>query len=142
MHIGRTQSATRWFRFLNLTLLLAFLPMGVLGSRFHSLLHRHSCASHDSSQHVLAADLLAWFDAGNRSLDDLLLGLERSWQTPSHAEACEARGTEAIHNGEITFNYTNAPLAFEVLDGLPKSVLSARHRVTTKTGMLYWTIFL
>lgn len=102
MHIGRTQSATRWFRFLNLTLLLAFLPMGVLGSRFHSLLHRHSCASHDSSQHVLAADLLAWFDAGNRSLDDLLLGLERSWQTPSHAEACEARGTEAIHNGEIT----------------------------------------
>ena len=60
-----------------------------------------------------------------------------SWNHICLAYDSEARHLVYIHNGEITFNYTNAPLAFEVLDGLPKSVLSARHRVTTKTGELY-----
>ena len=56
-----------------------------------------------------------------------------SWNHICMAYNSEARHLVYIHNGEITFNYTNAPLAFEVeVDGLPKMAFSPRHRRPSK----------
>ena len=44
-----------------------------------------------------------------------------------------------IHNGAVQFNYTNVPLAFEVSDGLPKSLFTPFFRTPEKEWKSpYW----
>lgn len=64
-------------RWINLTLLLLFAPIGIVGGSLHDLVHRHRCLDHS-----VAADFLAWFDASNQLLERGFQAVERQLEQP------------------------------------------------------------
>ena len=60
-----------------------------------------------------------------------------SWGNICISYDSPARHLVYIFNGGIALNYTNAPLAFEVFDGLPKSAFSPAHRKPGKQCMVW-----
>ncbi|GEM_PF-1637922 len=72
MNAQTEESAIRKVRFINLSVLLFFLPFAILGSNSHAVFHSHQC-----SDEAWMADLVACLDAPGRVLDDVILAWER-----------------------------------------------------------------